>query len=101
MIMHDADMRYADMRGADMSYANMRGADMSGAEGVIYAQCSFDGHGECGRSLSLIIIAGEPLFSAAASKGHQMSYGHTSRTETTSTRRPELWRWSSAWLRWQ
>ena len=59
-----ADLRGADLRGANLSWANLswanlRGADLSGATGLRYAQCSFDAHGERGRQLSGVVIAGE------------------------------------------
>jgi len=59
-----ADLHGADLRGANLSDANLRGADLSGADlsgatGLRYAQCSFDAHGERGRQLSGVVIAGE------------------------------------------
>jgi hypothetical protein len=69
-----ANLSEADLRGADLSGANLRGADLSGANlnradlisanlngavGLRYAQCSFDAHGENGRQLSGVVIAGE------------------------------------------
>jgi uncharacterized protein YjbI with pentapeptide repeats len=69
-----ANLSGADLRGADLSWANLREADLSGANlnradlisanlngavGLRYAQCSFDAHGENGRQLSGVVIAGE------------------------------------------
>jgi uncharacterized protein YjbI with pentapeptide repeats len=44
---------------ADLRGANLREADLSEATGLHYAQCSFDAHGERGRQLSAVVIAGE------------------------------------------
>jgi len=59
-----ANLREANLRGADLSGANLREAglswaDLSGATGLRYAQCSFNAHGERGRQLSGVVIAGE------------------------------------------
>jgi hypothetical protein len=54
-----ANLRGANMSRANLRGANLRGADMSGAIGLRYAQCSFDAHGENGRQLSAVVIAGE------------------------------------------
>ena len=59
-----ADLSEANLRGADLSGADLRGADLSGANliganGLRYAQCSFDAHGESGSQLSGVVIAGE------------------------------------------
>jgi uncharacterized protein YjbI with pentapeptide repeats len=74
-----SDLRYSNLSGSDLSgsnlrYSNLSGSDLSGSNlrgsmGAAYAQCSFDGHGECGRQLSLIIIAGEPVFFCGCFKG--------------------------------
>ena len=57
-----ADLRYANLRYADLSYANLRYADLQQSQGVPYSQCSFSGHGECGRLLTLAIIKDEQRF---------------------------------------
>ena len=54
----------ANLSRADLSWANLSGAYLSGANlveatGLRYAQCSFDAHGERGRQLSGVVIAGE------------------------------------------
>jgi len=64
-----ANLRWANLRRADLSWANLSGANLSGADlsgsnlsgaiGLRYAQCSFDAHGESGRQLSGVVIAGE------------------------------------------
>jgi uncharacterized protein YjbI with pentapeptide repeats len=54
-----ADLRGADLSGADLSGADLSGANLSGAIALKYAQCSFDAHGESGRQLSAVVIAGE------------------------------------------
>jgi hypothetical protein len=64
-----ANLSGASLSGASLSGADLRGASLSGARGVVYAQCSFDGHGECGRQLSLTIIAGKPVFFCGCFKG--------------------------------
>jgi len=60
----EANLSWAELRGADLSEANLRGAnlreaDLRGAYALKYAQCSFDAHGESGRQLSAVVIAGE------------------------------------------
>jgi len=77
--LREADLRGANLSGADLSWANLSCADLSGANlsgadlsrvnlscanlreaaGLRYAQCSFDAHGERGRQLSGVVIAGE------------------------------------------
>jgi len=59
-----ADLCWANLRMANLSEANLSKADLcwanlSEAVGIIYAQCSFTAHGECGRQLSGVIIKGE------------------------------------------
>lgn len=54
-----ANLSCADLSGADLSRVNLRWANLSGAVGIRYAQCSFDAHGETGRQLSGVVIAGE------------------------------------------
>ena len=57
--LREADLRGADLSEADLSAANLREADLRGAYALKYAQCSFDAHGESGRQLSAVVIAGE------------------------------------------
>ena len=54
-----SDLSEANLRGADLRGADPRGANLSEANGLCYAQCSFDAHGERGRQLSAVVIAGE------------------------------------------
>ena len=59
-----ANLRDADLRGADLQDANLRGANLqcanlSESRNTRYSQISFDGHGECGRQLSAIMIDDE------------------------------------------
>ena len=56
-----ANLREANLREANLSGANLSGANLSGAKGIIYAQVSFNWHGERGRQLSAVKI-GEELF---------------------------------------
>jgi uncharacterized protein YjbI with pentapeptide repeats len=57
--LRECDLRGADLRRANLIGANLSGANLSGTTGLSYAQCSFDAHGECGRQLSGVVIAGE------------------------------------------
>ena len=61
-----ADLREANLTGANLSEADLREANLRGANlnlsvatALRYAQCSFPAHGECGRQLSGVVIAGE------------------------------------------
>jgi len=54
-----ADLREADLRGADLRGADLRKANLREAENIIYAECSFYSHGECGRKLLAIVIENE------------------------------------------
>ena len=59
-----ANLQCANLRGADLRDANLRGADLqcanlSESRNTRYSQISFDGHGECGRQLSAIMIDDE------------------------------------------
>jgi len=49
-----ADLRYANLSSADLRYANLSSADLQQIIGRQFAQVSFSGHGECGRSLIAI-----------------------------------------------
>ena len=69
-----ADLSGADLSGANLSGANLRGADLSGADlsgavGIIYAQVSFNWHGELGRQLSAIKIDGDIVLFCGCFKG--------------------------------
>jgi uncharacterized protein YjbI with pentapeptide repeats len=54
-----ANLREADLSGANLNRAGLISANLNGAVGLRYAQCSFDAHGENGRQLSGVVIAGE------------------------------------------
>jgi uncharacterized protein YjbI with pentapeptide repeats len=54
-----ANLSCADLSCADLSRANLSDANLREAIGLHYAQCSFDAHGERGRQLSGVVIAGE------------------------------------------
>ncbi len=54
-----ANLSCADLSGADLSRANLSCANLREGIGIHYAQCSFDAHGERGRQLSGVVIAGE------------------------------------------
>ena len=64
----------AVLSGADLSGAVLRSADLSGAvlsesSGIEYAQCSWTGHGERGRQLSAVRIAGEIVLFCGCFRG--------------------------------
>jgi uncharacterized protein YjbI with pentapeptide repeats len=54
-----ADLSCADLCGVDLRWANLSDANLREAIGLHYAQCSFFAHGERGRQLSGVVIAGE------------------------------------------
>ena len=74
-----ADLRGVNLRGvnlynANLSNANLRGANLANAQlstsrGLNYAQCSFTGHGECGRQLTLVEINNELVFFCGCFRG--------------------------------
>ena len=66
-----ADLSWADLSGANLSGANLSGADLSGADGIIYAQVSFNWHGERGRQLSAIKINGDIVLFCGCFKGSE------------------------------
>ena len=53
------------------SGADLSGADLSGAVGIIYAQVSFNWHGEIGRQLSAIKIDGAVVLFCGCFKGSE------------------------------
>ena len=61
----------ANLRGADLSDANLSGANLSGAKGIIYAQVSFNWHGERGRQLSAVKIGEEVFLFCGCFKGSE------------------------------
>lgn len=62
--LRDADLRYANLRDAELS-----GANLSSAKNVKFSQCSFDMHGECGRSITAVLINGEIIIFCGCVKG--------------------------------
>jgi uncharacterized protein YjbI with pentapeptide repeats len=64
-----ADLRGANLRGANLWGANLWGADLRGAKGLTYAQCSFPGHGECGRALLAVLIDDTPMYFCGCFRG--------------------------------
>ena len=66
-----ADLSEANLRGADLSGANLSGANLSEAKGIIYAQVSFNWHGERGRQLSAVKIGEEVFLFCGCFKGSE------------------------------
>ena len=87
----DANLSEANLRGANLSEANLSGANLSGAnlseanlsganlseanlseaKGIIYAQVSFNWHGERGRQLSAVKIGEEVFLFCGCFKGSE------------------------------
>jgi hypothetical protein len=66
-----ADLSGANLGGADLSGANLGGADLSRADGIEYAQVSFNWHGELGRQLSASKINGDIVLFCGCFKGSE------------------------------
>ena len=66
-----ADLREANLRGANLSGADLSEANLSGAKGIIYAQVSFNWHGERGRQLSAVKIGEEVILFCGCFKGSE------------------------------
>ena len=66
-----ANLRGANLSRADLRGADLRGADLSGAVGIIYAQVSFNWHGEIGRQLSAIKIDDAVVLFCGCFKGSE------------------------------
>jgi hypothetical protein len=74
-----ADLTFADLYGANFTGANLSGAKLTNAflseailmecEGLDYSSCTFAGHGEYGRQLSLVKINDELVFFCGCFKG--------------------------------
>ena len=64
-----ADLSFANLSFADLRNANLRNANLSFSSGIQYVQCSFTGHGECGRMLTLVKIVEELIFFCGCFKG--------------------------------
>ena len=77
----NAILKGANLSGANLSGANLRGANLSGADlseanlseakGIIYAQVSFNWHGERGRQLSAVKIGEEVFLFCGCFKGSE------------------------------
>ena len=66
-----ANLSWANLSGANLSGANLSGANLSGAKGIIYAQVSFNWHGERGRQLSAVKIGEEVFLFCGCFKGSE------------------------------
>ena len=66
-----ADLSEANLRGANLSDANLSEANLSEAKGIIYAQVSFNWHGERGRQLSAVKIGEEVFLFCGCFKGSE------------------------------
>ena len=62
----NANLSEANLSEADLSEANLRGA-----KGIIYAQVSFNWHGERGRQLSAVKIGEEVILFCGCFKGSE------------------------------
>ena len=67
----EANLRGANLRDANLSGANLSGANLSEAKGIIYAQVSFNWHGERGRQLSAVKIGEEVFLFCGCFKGSE------------------------------
>ena len=59
----------AILKGANLRGANLSDANLSEAKGIIYAQVSFNWHGERGRQLSAVKIDGDIVLFCGCFKG--------------------------------
>ena len=66
-----ANLSWANLRWANLSGANLSEANLSGAKGIIYAQVSFNWHGERGRQLSAVKIGEEVILFCGCFKGSE------------------------------
>ena len=66
-----ADLSSADFSGADLRGADLRWADLSESRGVRHVSCSWNNHGECGRTLTAILIDNEMKFFCGCFSGTQ------------------------------
>ena len=66
-----ANLREANLSEANLSGANLSEANLSGAKGIIYAQVSFNWHGERGRQLSAVKIGEEVFLFCGCFKGSE------------------------------
>ena len=66
-----ANLSDANLSGANLSDANLSDANLSEAKGIIYAQVSFNWHGERGRQLSAVKIGEEVFLFCGCFKGSE------------------------------
>ena len=66
-----ANLSWANLSEANLSEANLSEANLSGAKGIIYAQVSFNWHGERGRQLSAVKIGEEVFLFCGCFKGSE------------------------------
>ena len=64
-----ADLRWANLREADLSGADLSGANLRAANGVIFADCCWTSHGECGRRLLAVRIADDDVYFCGCFRG--------------------------------
>lgn len=64
-----ADLSGADLSGADLRWASLSGADLHGSKGLMFAQCAFSDHGECGRMLTAALIGDEDVYFCGCFRG--------------------------------
>jgi uncharacterized protein YjbI with pentapeptide repeats len=64
-----ADLSGANLSRVDLSGANLSRADLSRVNGLLFAQCSFSNHGECGRMLTAVRIGNEDHYFCGCFKG--------------------------------
>ena len=66
-----ANLSDANLSDANLSEANLSDANLSEAKGIIYAQVSFNWHGERGRQLSAVKIGEEVFLFCGCFKGSE------------------------------
>ena len=57
-----ANLWDANLQNANLQGANLQNANLSCTAGIVYATCSFTGFGECGRTISGVVIDGDVRF---------------------------------------
>ena len=67
--LRSANLSFADLRSDNLRSAKLSNANLSFARGIQYAQCSFTGHGELGRTLTLVKIVEDLIFFCGCFKG--------------------------------
>lgn len=59
-----------DLSDADLRSANLGGANLRQSMGLEYVQCSWFGHGECGRQLFAVRLDNEIIFYCGCFRGN-------------------------------